>query len=134
MVSAQGHLSKDIMSLCGHYVLNGDVPIWGRPQWGRPQRGHYVLNGDIPVEDVLDRDILGGDIMSAQGRPQQGHLWPFLLLPLLINAYAFLLCLDPTGQPRNDDQTKVSINLIILKKVKTFCENEKRFEFCWVII
>ena len=48
MVSAQGHPSKDIMSLCGHYVLNGDVPI----------------------EDVLDRDVLGGDLMSVQGRPQ----------------------------------------------------------------
>ncbi len=77
------------MSLCGHYVLNGDVPIedvldgdvlggdlmsaQGRPQWGRLRQGHYVLNGDVPAEDVLDRDILRrtscpyADIMSSTG-------------------------------------------------------------------
>ncbi len=48
---------------------------------GHPSKcGHHFLNGDVPVEDVLDRDVLGGDIMSAKGR--WGHLCPFLLLPL----------------------------------------------------
>ena len=50
------------------------------PPWGH-------LTRDVPVEDVLDRDVLGGDITSAQGcpqwgRPRRGHLCPFLLLHL----------------------------------------------------
>ncbi len=66
------------------------------PQRGRPQRGHYVLNGDVPVAEILDRYVLGRDIMSAQGRPQRGHLCPFLLLPLCMNimcgGHTELLC------------------------------------------
>ena len=71
-------------SLCGHNVLAEDVPA-----------------KDVPVEDMMSTQILyvlAEDVMSLcghyvlnirstqgcpqRGRPRQGHLCPFLLLPL----------------------------------------------------